>query len=72
MRFQEMVKRCIEVFLLWPDSVKQCTVLSVFSLNHNVIQILQPFLSEHVSTKHLPIARTSALAAQAHSAAALL
>ena len=30
------------------------------------------WLSEHFSTKHLPIARTSALAAQAHSAAALL
>ena len=39
-----MVKRCKEVFLLWPDLVKQCTVLSLFSLNHNVIQILQPFL----------------------------
>ena len=51
-----MVKRCIEVFLLWPDLVKQCTVLFVFSLNHNVIQMLKPFLSEHVSTKHLTIA----------------
>ena len=30
------------------------------------------WLSEHFSTKHLTIARTSALAAQAHSAAALL
>ena len=65
MRFQEMVKRCIEVFLLRPDLVKQCTVLFVFSLNHNVIPILQPFLSEHFSTKHLTIARTSAQLASA-------